>query len=430
MQEMEDDDDFFNNASRSIDGIYRRRVIELEEKNKQLEKTNKQLTTQLLNYKTRVAELERENKSLKLKQVNNQDPYKRTFIKPPSSNSENYYNDDNDSDNHIFTNNNNNNNSTITSTDHDLFISGKGTFDSPITLSPLSKPSSSSSSNSSSSRLNHSLVNNEERIVKKEKVSLPTASRLIHKSRITSSSNNSNNNGSSIIGGSSSSNNLTKLRQPIKARRIVGSSSNTPTTNTTPTTTTNSNNTIRSSTMNNNRINNDNTVNSLTDDEEFARKLQEEEYARTYGAIDFDEGADLERIFNNNNSLLQHQPYRAPPLPMFTQMLRQHQQQLNTNGQVQPIGDTYEDLLRLDEQNVKVGVDQNLLLQLPVYRFKGKDTKMKEEDHQCCICMCDYEIGNELRRLPCFHEFHKDCVDTWLENNHVCPVCKFDLNEN
>ena len=35
------------------------------------------------------------------------------------------------------------------------------------------------------------------------------------------------------------------------------------------------------------------------------------------------------------------------------------------------------------------------------------------DDEQCSICLTPYEEGEEIKRLPCLHVFHSDCVDPW-----------------
>ncbi|CAA0842613.1 RING/U-box superfamily protein [Striga hermonthica] len=52
------------------------------------------------------------------------------------------------------------------------------------------------------------------------------------------------------------------------------------------------------------------------------------------------------------------------------------------------------------------------------------------EDAECCICLCAYDDGAELRELPCRHHFHSACNDKWLHINATCPLCKFNILKN
>ncbi|XP_052194398.1 E3 ubiquitin-protein ligase At1g12760-like [Diospyros lotus] len=52
------------------------------------------------------------------------------------------------------------------------------------------------------------------------------------------------------------------------------------------------------------------------------------------------------------------------------------------------------------------------------------------EDAECCICLCAYEEGTELRVLPCRHHFHCPCIEKWLCINATCPLCKFNILKN
>ncbi|KAF9189528.1 hypothetical protein BGZ51_004134 [Haplosporangium sp. Z 767] len=47
----------------------------------------------------------------------------------------------------------------------------------------------------------------------------------------------------------------------------------------------------------------------------------------------------------------------------------------------------------------------------------------------CSICLYEYEDLDTLRRLPCDHDFHKDCVDEWLRLKRTCPLCKQDISQ-
>lgn len=39
----------------------------------------------------------------------------------------------------------------------------------------------------------------------------------------------------------------------------------------------------------------------------------------------------------------------------------------------------------------------------------------RKYNEMCCICFEDYKTGDNLRILPkCHHEYHIDCLDTWV----------------
>ncbi|CAG8556875.1 5343_t:CDS:2 [Acaulospora morrowiae] len=45
----------------------------------------------------------------------------------------------------------------------------------------------------------------------------------------------------------------------------------------------------------------------------------------------------------------------------------------------------------------------------------------------CSICLSDFVSEEELRILPCNHQYHRVCIDPWLLNiSSLCPVCKAD----
>ncbi|KAL7144041.1 hypothetical protein ABFS83_08G232000 [Erythranthe nasuta] len=48
------------------------------------------------------------------------------------------------------------------------------------------------------------------------------------------------------------------------------------------------------------------------------------------------------------------------------------------------------------------------------------------EPTECRVCLSVYEEGDEVRKLKCKHTYHKDCLDTWLQQHHsaTCPLCR------
>lgn len=48
---------------------------------------------------------------------------------------------------------------------------------------------------------------------------------------------------------------------------------------------------------------------------------------------------------------------------------------------------------------------------------------------QCAVCLCDFDCGILVRRLPCCHHFHEACIDRWLLQNKRCPLCMHPIDE-
>lgn len=67
----------------------------------------------------------------------------------------------------------------------------------------------------------------------------------------------------------------------------------------------------------------------------------------------------------------------------------------------------------------------------PTTHSKGGSGKQRKRRYDpCAICLEEYEIGDQLRELPCKHFFHSQCIDPWFKDVHgICPVCKRDYSE-
>lgn len=132
----------------------------------------------------------------------------------------------------------------------------------------------------------------------------------------------------------------------------------------------------------------------------------------------------------------------------FTELFRSVFPDMGQGG-----GETYEDLINLMERmggSVNRGASDGEIGNLPTNQFKRKtsneDTECvgrktgsdgagpssadagasagrEAEEEKCAICLVEYEDGESVKRLPCTHSFHTECVDRWLKVNRICPLC-------
>merc|ERR1711907_891949 len=49
------------------------------------------------------------------------------------------------------------------------------------------------------------------------------------------------------------------------------------------------------------------------------------------------------------------------------------------------------------------------------------------DEDGCSVCCQRYAKGEQLIELPCGHHFHSACILPWLEKQHTCPTCRFEL---
>ncbi|CAN7136282.1 RING-H2 finger protein ATL46 [Brassica rapa] len=73
------------------------------------------------------------------------------------------------------------------------------------------------------------------------------------------------------------------------------------------------------------------------------------------------------------------------------------------------------------------GLDQAFIDALPVFHYKELVGASKEP-FDCAVCLCEFTEKDKLRLLPtCSHAFHLNCIDTWLQSNSTCPLCRGTL---
>jgi len=52
---------------------------------------------------------------------------------------------------------------------------------------------------------------------------------------------------------------------------------------------------------------------------------------------------------------------------------------------------------------------------------------LEEEEPSCSICLCEYENGDTVTKLPCNHIYHESCLSSWTDSHVRCPLCNYDL---
>ncbi|XP_021935022.1 E3 ubiquitin-protein ligase RNF126 isoform X1 [Zootermopsis nevadensis] len=48
---------------------------------------------------------------------------------------------------------------------------------------------------------------------------------------------------------------------------------------------------------------------------------------------------------------------------------------------------------------------------------------------QCSVCWEDFRLDEPVRKLPCEHVYHENCIIPWLELHGTCPICRKSLGD-
>lgn len=56
---------------------------------------------------------------------------------------------------------------------------------------------------------------------------------------------------------------------------------------------------------------------------------------------------------------------------------------------------------------------------------KGDD----KPEPECCVCSETFGPEKEIKRTPCQHYFHEECLGKWLKVAKSCPLCRSNLEE-
>lgn len=107
--------------------------------------------------------------------------------------------------------------------------------------------------------------------------------------------------------------------------------------------------------------------------------------------------------------------YPHQPLQQQQHQQQQHQQQYEQRGGVSAV-----------EREVGAGDDET--------QAEGEGSSGSGSGRvwpvECSICLSEFLVGDKCRLLGCHptHVFHAACIDSWLQLNASCPICRQEVD--
>ncbi|XP_068636000.1 RING-H2 finger protein ATL29-like [Aristolochia californica] len=75
------------------------------------------------------------------------------------------------------------------------------------------------------------------------------------------------------------------------------------------------------------------------------------------------------------------------------------------------------------------GLDPSLIAAFPTFAYAKDDSQSATNGQECAVCLGEFSQGDTLRLITgCYHIFHRDCIDLWLDQHTTCPVCRLQLD--
>lgn len=69
--------------------------------------------------------------------------------------------------------------------------------------------------------------------------------------------------------------------------------------------------------------------------------------------------------------------------------------------------------------------EKEMISTLPTVNITKDQTDSQLE---CSVCKEEFGLDESVRKLPCLHFFHSECIVPWLELHDTCPICRKSLN--
>ena len=102
---------------------------------------------------------------------------------------------------------------------------------------------------------------------------------------------------------------------------------------------------------------------------------------------------------------------------------------VNNANIIDNVGDDNNNNSREENEQLFLNKKRKYIHELDEFKYKNIKKFSDKEGDICSICIMEFKGSNIIKKFPCNHIFHKDCISQWLKKSNRCPLCNHDITE-
>uniref|UniRef100_A0A7S3L9V5 RING-type E3 ubiquitin transferase n=1 Tax=Amphora coffeiformis TaxID=265554 RepID=A0A7S3L9V5_9STRA len=187
-------------------------------------------------------------------------------------------------------------------------------------------------------------------------------------------------------------------------------------------------------------VDSDNDEESAAEEDEAERRRREEEESIELARMMMAEEAAL--VYHNQLQIIRENSQHLSEEDLAVLRVMEEQDRLDEEREAAADLDvddeaelSYDALLSLGERIGDVRTErwamkaQTHIDRLPLETYDASAVDARgaadnDSEVKCLVCQHEYQHQEKLRRLPCGHIFHAECVDQWLQTHDDCLYCR------